>query len=590
MSRFGNNKSKSVLPLKALFGLIAFCIYPALTIGNAHAQQGNPEVFVDMSVLQGLGEQPEQSPKPVQLKPPSSMTNPVPSQPQLIRPAPTPSPLAAPVVTAPAPAVKPPAAINSQSQAVSRAIALPDDPKPVVKPPVAVVPQPQVQKSVTSQPTSVTPPVATKPVSPQIFPVETRTKSESANPATPSMSRPVPVRSGIAGNLNDSVLSRPAPDFDPEVSAPSTPAKPVRDVTEPSDIEVKSSLKAPPVKPSRKPAYNESVEVIKKEVAAANDSAPVVLEKTQAIQKSVPEEAAAVAAVNTPPAVPPIVPPRRPDIQQVSPDIIASLIEREQKKIIPEGQALDVADPPPPPGPRGKKNMPAVAKPSVDAEPLQEQIVKLPATNDPLLGNLIEKDKKDLVSEIEAMVDARESGEPLPSKKAVERELGTNIVKAEPMQRPYNVYRPQKESGEENLPPAAVITEAEETKEIKLASIPRPPQPRSEDEEAYVSVPFAQGLITVNEAVSAELESRLLPLLNDNPAWKLQIQSFASPLKDGLSSARKASLDRGLAVRNYLLGKGIEASRIDVRALGAESDRDPMDRVDLILFDPSKRS
>ncbi|HEY0901099.1 MAG TPA: hypothetical protein VGD95_03140, partial [Micavibrio sp.] len=256
-----------------------------------------------------------------------------------------------------------------------------------------------------------------------------------------------------------------------------------------------------------------------------------------------------------------------------------------------------------PPGPRGAKNMPAVKKPAVEAEALVEQTVKLPVDDDPLLDRLVEKDKESLVATIESMVAAREDGTPLPKPDKIVREMGTSIVKAEPMQRPYNVYRPTNNKDKnEATPPAADVVKPEKTEEKIEAKIednadaintaafaPRPPPPRDQDEQAYVSVPFKEGLTAIDGSITSEIEKRVLPIMNANPGWKLQIQAFASPVKDGASSARKASLARALSVRTYLLGKGIDATRMDVRALGAESDRDPMDRVDLIVFDPAKK-
>lgn len=553
--------------------------------GISWAQQGNPEVFVDMSVLQEMGRDTSAPQQPIQLKPPQAAPQRQLTQPQLIRPAPAAT--SSPAITAlpsesqdrpPSPAPRQP------SPVISKAVPLPEGNKPMPRPqplPIAVIQKIENTPPVKPQTKPAVPKVVSaEEPSPQIFPVETTTRTESPNPSASSMSRPVPVRSGIAGNLNDTSLSRPAPDYDPGLPAADKPQTPViRDVTEPSETARLSSSKAvdekvpsPPVTPAQKPVTP---------VMSSPEEARFVAAPAQSAELTNDDKKSSEGL----PLIPPVIPPKRPDIQKVSPDIIAGLIEREQRKIKDKGQAIDLNNPQAPPGPKGKKNMPAVAKPAVESEPLNEQIVKLPAMNDPLLGNLVEKDKQDLVSEIEAMVAAREAGAPTPEKQRPQREQGTNIVKAQPMERPYNVYRPEKAEKS----PAAHQKLASIAPDQARVTAPRPPQPRPEDEEAYVSVPFDQGSVAVNEAVSAELETKLLPLLNENPGWQLQIQAFASPIKDGLSSARKASLDRALAVRDYLLSKGVEASRIDMRALGAESDRDPMDRVDLILFDPAKK-
>ncbi len=47
---------------------------------------------------------------------------------------------------------------------------------------------------------------------------------------------------------------------------------------------------------------------------------------------------------------------------------------------------------------------------------------------------------------------------------------------------------------------------------------------------------------------------------------------------------RLLSLERGLAVRNYLFDRGVRGSRIDVRAMGNTAADGPPERVDLLLI------
>lgn len=524
------------------------------------AQQGNPEVYVDMSVLQGLsGGQPSVQ-KPLVLRPPAPA--PFPSQqPRLIEPD----------AAANQPSSQPSVQLRASPVAtVSKPPSVPNDP---VRPSVA---QQSPVKTAPSPPEVPIQRLPKKDISPEIvaaptsvaFPVTTKIRQETSDPAiTANTSRPVPVRSGIAGNLKDVVPSRPAPDFDPAASVGTS--QPVRDLTEkPHEAEknvvTSSSVSvAPPVLPGRKPIRQASKGMV-------DPSSPPPVMETASVEGGV----AGAGPEKKPP-----VPPRRPDVEKVSPEIIAALIERENKKMANEQRAIDLAVPPPPPGPRGAKNMPAVAKPAVEAEPLQEQVVKLPAHSDPLLGNLVEKDKDDLVATIESLVAAREDGRPLPktANNAV-REQGSNIITSEPMQRPYNVYRPKQD-----------ISGAEGELLAKPVSPGAIPQEPAQGDPNRLSLPFDLGVTALDGVATGEIEAHLIPLLNNNPGWKLQIQAFASPDKDGVGSARKASLARGMAVRSYLMNKGIEASRMEVRALGAASERLPKDRVDLIVIDPTEK-
>jgi outer membrane protein OmpA-like peptidoglycan-associated protein len=131
-----------------------------------------------------------------------------------------------------------------------------------------------------------------------------------------------------------------------------------------------------------------------------------------------------------------------------------------------------------------------------------------------------------------------------------------------------------------NLAPAAGV-------EAPDAHIPRPPPDEGNYEKEYVSVPFDPGIYRLSNALEQQLDGKVLGLLRKNPGWRLQIQAFASSTQKEADSARRTSLSRALSVRTYLLDKGIDASRMDVRALGAQTNRKPADRVDLVFFDPA---
>lgn len=573
--------TKAILARLSLSAAVLWLCAPV-----AFAQQGNPEIYIDMGVLQGVGDAPP-APAPVKLRPPV----PRPAQEQGLSPRLT-TPVAPPterMVTPPAPApaappaiVQPPLATASslpvpqtmRPETVSKAPEIPPDklPQRPAPPPTAEAPAPAPAKVAPAQIQTPPPPLpapveATIVETPTIFPVETRVRQETNDPADSDSSRPIPVRSGITGNTQDVdvvVPSRPLPDMDPAVTPPTPPATTTATATG----------KTSPFVPARKPQAT-AVSVVKAEA------------KTEAL-----------------PLVPPLVPGRRPDFIEKAPaELVAELRAREAARETDEAakkasrgdappkRAIDLNDPPPPPGPRGQKNMPAVKKAAVEAEAIAEQVVRLPAEKDPLLDSLVEKDKESLVATIESIVAAREDGKPLPAAVKPPRDTGSNIVRAEPMQRPYNVYRPHKKDKDESvvasLPPPEKSVAPQKPAAVSVG--PRPPPPQAQDEQAYVSVLFGEGLTEIDATITAEIEKRILPILNQNPGWKLQIQAFASPVKDGASSARKASLARALSVRTYLLGKGVDATRMDVRALGAESDRDPMDRVDLIVFDPARR-
>jgi outer membrane protein OmpA-like peptidoglycan-associated protein len=78
---------------------------------------------------------------------------------------------------------------------------------------------------------------------------------------------------------------------------------------------------------------------------------------------------------------------------------------------------------------------------------------------------------------------------------------------------------------------------------------------------------------------------RLATSLSGSEAQRLQVVAYAASQGNNSSAARRLSLSRALAVRSYLIDKGIRSTRIDVRAMGAPegANSGPADRVDLVL-------
>ncbi|HWE73670.1 MAG TPA: OmpA family protein [Stellaceae bacterium] len=69
-----------------------------------------------------------------------------------------------------------------------------------------------------------------------------------------------------------------------------------------------------------------------------------------------------------------------------------------------------------------------------------------------------------------------------------------------------------------------------------------------------------------------------------NDALRVQIVSHATGGADDAMEARRVSLARAVAVRAYLIEKGVRSLRIDVRALGNRADSGPVaDQVDLLV-------
>jgi outer membrane protein OmpA-like peptidoglycan-associated protein len=108
---------------------------------------------------------------------------------------------------------------------------------------------------------------------------------------------------------------------------------------------------------------------------------------------------------------------------------------------------------------------------------------------------------------------------------------------------------------------------------------PRPPATR------LGSVTFEPGSDALSEAARGELDRVVASLPDESSdARRIQLLAFASVEDQLASPSRRLSLARALAVRQYMAGRGVAMTRIDVRALGTTRHGEgSADRVDIVL-------
>jgi len=84
----------------------------------------------------------------------------------------------------------------------------------------------------------------------------------------------------------------------------------------------------------------------------------------------------------------------------------------------------------------------------------------------------------------------------------------------------------------------------------------------------------------------AEAEANLGQLaatIRDSKDYRVQLMAYAGAKDLSTSKARRISLSRALAVRSFLIDKGVRSTQIDVRALGSKTAEKPTNRVDVNL-------
>jgi outer membrane protein OmpA-like peptidoglycan-associated protein len=144
------------------------------------------------------------------------------------------------------------------------------------------------------------------------------------------------------------------------------------------------------------------------------------------------------------------------------------------------------------------------------------------------------------------------------------------------------------------------VTSAAKTeipRRTRIANIPPPPSVKKSGESPSSTTPAPptkiapDGTITIGfrekssdfpPNATAPLD-RLVTQMKDDPNIRIRLKGYASAKIDSPSQARRKSLFRALAIRKYLMSKGIRSTRIDIHALGNKSeDRNP-NRVDVII-------
>ena len=124
-------------------------------------------------------------------------------------------------------------------------------------------------------------------------------------------------------------------------------------------------------------------------------------------------------------------------------------------------------------------------------------------------------------------------------------------------------------------PPAESLT-SEPAVEPQTAALP--PAPALGER---IRLLFEDGSVELGDDAKRRL-SAVATALNENTTVRVQLLAYAKASSDGTSRARRLSLSRALAVRAFLIEKGVRSTRMDVRALGDKIGDGPADRVDIL--------
>lgn len=143
---------------------------------------------------------------------------------------------------------------------------------------------------------------------------------------------------------------------------------------------------------------------------------------------------------------------------------------------------------------------------------------------------------------------------------------------------------PPQSSAKPQPAPAPVVAPAAKAEPPRVAAVPPAVPTKAVAPEGELSLRFDGGSSSLGEEAQRQLDGLAATLAKTED--RIQLKAYATATgADAASGARRLSLSRALAVRSYLIEKGVRSTRIDVRALGPAGDSGPPERVDIVKLD-----
>ena len=133
----------------------------------------------------------------------------------------------------------------------------------------------------------------------------------------------------------------------------------------------------------------------------------------------------------------------------------------------------------------------------------------------------------------------------------------------------------------EPAPPAKTETRIAALPPAETPTAALPPVSATAGPQGGKRLIFAEGTADLDEAAKQVLRAAAETLKTDQNA-RVQLLAYAGSDDDSASRARRLSLSRALAVRQFLIKEGVRSTRMDVRALGSKFEDGPADRVDIL--------
>lgn len=262
------------------------------------------------------------------------------------------------------------------------------------------------------------------------------------------------------------------------------------------------------------------------------------------------------------------VPGRRPEIQTAS----REFVQQARRTALETYTVMR----------RDGADMPAMPKAKVAGEPLAspQRLSVADLASDPLAQQIVDMTPEEVARAMSSIAPAsgRYLGRELNavSKPRIVRQEGERIYRSRNRVKTESSAQPQQES----MP----VQQASVTPEDMGAARKDLPQSSLVAAPSAYALTFPAGEADLPVEAKSTIDSGIVGALKSQPQARVQIVAWASAPDGKEGSARRTSLSRALAVRSYLISQGIDATRMDVRAMGLQADKKAeKDKVDIIL-------
>lgn len=211
-------------------------------------------------------------------------------------------------------------------------------------------------------------------------------------------------------------------------------------------------------------------------------------------------------------------------------------------------------------------------------KPAAENDTAKPSTAKPSTAPL----KKAAASKPKSIAPAPRKIEPIPAPSyPPPRQSNVKEVKAEDIAPPVqtNAVQTQKASQSQGQNTAHIVQQ----KTSGNSSDARAPKPSEIKGLKIVSIAYMDEEIVLNDNVQSALVSTYIPRLKAQKSYRIGLYSYSSVINRSDKQARAISLERAIALKDFLVASGIDKRRIDIFPAGKSEQASFSDWIDIIL-------